>query len=101
MRANLRTLAVVILTGTCAMVSIPACGSTDSVETASIDSGAGDGASAMTQDARVDTCAADGASRDSGVDAAAAPTCSDSIKNGDETDVDCGGKSCSPCAEGL
>ena len=29
-----------------------------------------------------------------------APTCNDKIKNGDETDVDCGGSSCSPCGVG-
>ncbi|MDD5547640.1 MAG: LamG domain-containing protein, partial [Candidatus Pacebacteria bacterium] len=29
------------------------------------------------------------------------PTCSDSTKNQDETDVDCGGDICDPCAEGL
>lgn len=28
----------------------------------------------------------------------AAPTCSDGIQNGDETGVDCGGSSCTPCA---
>jgi hypothetical protein len=28
------------------------------------------------------------------------PTCTDGIKNGSETDVDCGGPSCSPCADG-
>ena len=26
--------------------------------------------------------------------------CDDAVKNGDETDVDCGG-SCTPCADGL
>jgi hypothetical protein len=30
----------------------------------------------------------------------AAPTCSDGIKNGTETDVDCGGGTCPPCAVG-
>jgi hypothetical protein len=29
-----------------------------------------------------------------------APTCDDSIKNGDEEDVDCGGPTCGPCAAG-
>ena len=29
------------------------------------------------------------------------PTCSDNFKNGDETDIDCGGSSCQPCANGL
>jgi len=29
-----------------------------------------------------------------------APTCSDNVKNGDETDVDCGGSSCTQCAVG-
>ncbi|MEZ4450462.1 MAG: DUF4215 domain-containing protein [Nannocystaceae bacterium] len=28
------------------------------------------------------------------------PTCADGAKNGDETDLDCGGPSCSPCAVG-
>jgi hypothetical protein len=28
------------------------------------------------------------------------PTCSDNIQNGDETDVDCGGVDCPPCADG-
>ena len=26
------------------------------------------------------------------------PTCTDAVKNGDETDVDCGGSTCAPCA---
>jgi hypothetical protein len=29
------------------------------------------------------------------------PTCDDGEKNGDETDTDCGGATCSPCADGL
>ena len=28
------------------------------------------------------------------------PTCSDGFKNGSETDIDCGGGTCSPCADG-
>lgn len=28
------------------------------------------------------------------------PTCSDGVKNGDETDLDCGGPDCPPCANG-
>jgi hypothetical protein len=28
------------------------------------------------------------------------PTCTDGVKNGSETDVDCGGGTCSPCANG-
>jgi hypothetical protein len=30
-----------------------------------------------------------------------APTCSDSIQNEGETDVDCGGPNCAPCGPGL
>jgi hypothetical protein len=30
----------------------------------------------------------------------ATPTCADGVKNGSETDVDCGGPTCSPCATG-
>ncbi|MCC6553535.1 MAG: SUMF1/EgtB/PvdO family nonheme iron enzyme [Polyangiaceae bacterium] len=30
-----------------------------------------------------------------------APTCTDELQNGDETDVDCGGPLCPPCAAGL
>ncbi len=30
----------------------------------------------------------------------AGPTCTDGLPNGDETDVDCGGSTCEPCAEG-
>ncbi len=30
----------------------------------------------------------------------AAPSCTDGIENGTETDVDCGGGTCAPCAEG-
>jgi cysteine-rich repeat protein len=30
----------------------------------------------------------------------AAPVCTDQVKNGAETDVDCGGATCSPCANG-
>ena len=33
-----------------------------------------------------------------GVCTAAGPTCSDTMKNGAETDVDCGGPTCGPCA---
>ena len=40
-----------------------------------------------------------GASCDSGVTNAPSPTCSDGLKNGTETDIDCGG-SCGPCATG-
>ena len=29
------------------------------------------------------------------------PSCEDAIENGDETDVDCGGGLCDPCADGL
>jgi hypothetical protein len=29
------------------------------------------------------------------------PSCEDGVENGDETDADCGGLSCSPCAVGL
>ena len=29
------------------------------------------------------------------------PSCSDVVQNGTETDVDCGGASCGPCADGL
>ncbi|MBK8389095.1 MAG: T9SS type A sorting domain-containing protein [Saprospiraceae bacterium] len=32
------------------------------------------------------------------VNAAAGPTCSDGVKNGQETGIDCGGPTCSPCA---
>lgn len=35
----------------------------------------------------------------SSVGTCAAPSCTDHVQNGDETDVDCGG-SCSPCAAG-
>jgi hypothetical protein len=35
--------------------------------------------------------------KDAAVDLAQAPTCHDSITNGAETDVDCGGDSCPPC----
>jgi hypothetical protein len=33
--------------------------------------------------------------------ACATPECSDMVKNGTETDIDCGGLQCSPCAPGL
>ncbi len=35
------------------------------------------------------------------VECKSAPSCDDSILNQDETDVDCGGSICSPCALGL
>src|SRR5205814_5704527 len=38
--------------------------------------------------------------RTGGVCAAPAPTCVDGVKNGTETDVDCGGASCPKCANG-
>src|SRR4051812_13688103 len=31
----------------------------------------------------------------------AAPTCSDGVRNGEETDVDCGGMGCMPCHLGA
>ncbi|MEP7268097.1 MAG: discoidin domain-containing protein [Saprospiraceae bacterium] len=36
-----------------------------------------------------------------GCTGSAPPTCSDGIKNGDETGVDCGGSSCMPCGSGT
>src|SRR5438132_11083697 len=35
------------------------------------------------------------------VDATGLPTCTDGAKNGDETDVDCGGSSCGACGDNL
>ena len=29
-----------------------------------------------------------------------APTCTDGVKNGDETDIDCGGGTCEACKKG-
>jgi hypothetical protein len=34
-------------------------------------------------------------------DVCAAPACDDTVENGDETDLDCGGEDCSPCADSL
>jgi len=48
-------------------------------------------------DAALDGREAGEASADAGADA---PTCMDRIKNGAETDVDCGGPECSRCADG-
>ena len=45
-------------------------------------------------------CASDDC-RDDGTCAPAAATCSDALKNGNETDVDCGGTDCPPCADGA
>jgi hypothetical protein len=47
-------------------------------------------------DTGADTAPKPDASSDA--DATAAPTCTDSIKNGGETDVDCGGPTCGKCA---
>jgi len=60
---------------------------------------AGDGASDAARDGASDGArdATDGA-RDAGADVAA-PTCSDHIKNSDETDIDCGGH-CGKCEAG-
>lgn len=44
----------------------------------------------------VASCSSD----DNGPDPADPPTCSDGIKNGDETGVDCGGSACEPCSAG-
>lgn len=42
------------------------------------------------------------ASHDAGIDSPTVmPTCSDGIKNGSETGVDCGGPTCSPCSTGA
>jgi len=43
---------------------------------------------------------ASGASGSGGTQATDAGTCSDGTKNGAETDVDCGGGTCSPCPDG-
>jgi hypothetical protein len=45
-------------------------------------------------------CASGYCDTDSGVCLADAPSCDDGVKNQDETDVDCGGATCSACAEG-
>jgi len=48
------------------------------------------------------TAQVDGGSRTDAIEApdlSPAPTCSDGVKNGDESDVDCGGR-CAPCADG-
>jgi hypothetical protein len=52
-----------------------------------------------------ETVGADGGVIDAGADAGVgktcqAPTCSDGVKNQGETDVDCGGATCAPCASG-
>lgn len=60
------------------------------------DAGASDAAVDAPRDGNAD--ARDGASADAGTDVAAA-TCSDGIKNSDETDIDCGGH-CGKCGTG-
>ncbi|MCB9593619.1 MAG: hypothetical protein H6719_12875 [Sandaracinaceae bacterium] len=46
---------------------------------------------------RADAGGTDGGGTDAGVEA----TCTDELQNGLETDVDCGGNTCMPCADGL
>ncbi|RLB54004.1 MAG: hypothetical protein DRJ42_10325 [Deltaproteobacteria bacterium] len=63
------------------------------------------GSTCMTRCAETEMCM-DGADCDSGVCGAGntceAPTCTDGVHNGGETDVDCGGAgSCPRCADGL
>lgn len=45
-------------------------------------------------------CASGNCDMSSGVCKADTPTCDDGVQNQDESDVDCGGASCSACAEG-
>ncbi len=50
----------------------------------------------------VDGCGgASDAAMDSGSDATMGPSCTDGVRNGMETDVGCGGPTCSPCARGM
>ncbi len=55
-------------------------------------------------DATTDAGAGADATTDTGADVSPdttpAPTCDDGVKNGDETDVDCGGGDCAACAPG-
>ena len=60
-----------------------------------IDGGVADGGAV---DASSDAGTGDSGAVDSGVDSGPAPTCTDSIKNGAETDTDCGGGTCGACA---
>ena len=60
---------------------------------------------ASVLDSSVDAAAADSAAADSAVPDAIMPdlpppTCTDGKKNGDETDVDCGGATCPACGKG-
>jgi len=43
----------------------------------------------------------DGGHGGGGTDSGAPPTCSDGVRNGTETAVDCGGSTCPPCANNL
>lgn len=60
------------------------------------------GGSCATKCATGKMCMADGdcvsADCTNNVCVAAAPTCTDGVKNGTETDIDCGGSACGPCA---
>ena len=56
-------------------------------------------APAVSPDGGADSAVPDQALPDKSVPDQTLPTCTDKIKNGDETDVDCGGKTCLKCKD--
>lgn len=83
-------------------LAVAGCGTSTTVEDGgSADGGGPDGGStdAARSDGGHDGGSDAGLASDVGVDAAPTPTCSDATQNGDETDTDCGGGTCNPCAD--
>ena len=56
---------------------------------------------ASTSSASTGSAGTGGASTGSAGTGGSAPSCTDGVKNGNETDVDCGGGTCPPCADGM
>ncbi len=89
MRAKLAASLVVVL-------SLAGC-SDDT--TPSVDAGTGPDTSAVDL-AAVDTVTPDSLTPDKAIPDLPPPTCTDGVKNGAETDTDCGGGTCKACAAG-
>jgi hypothetical protein len=64
-------------------------------------SGSSSGTASNTTDDSSTSTDATGSTSETGSTTMPGPTCDDGEKNGDETDTDCGGATCSPCADGL
>ena len=64
------------------------------------DAGVDGGSDSGTEDGGTGDSGTDGGTGDSGMNDGGTPTCTDTVQNGMETDVDCGGPTCGDCANG-